>query len=129
VVTNQPDIARGKITREAADQINRYVCETAAVDAIELCAHDDADDCDCRKPKPGMLLRAARRDGISLGHSFMVGDRWRDIEAGRRAGCRTVLIGTGYDEKTDVGADATVGDLRAAVDWLLAQSGRAHGEA
>jgi len=129
VVTNQPDVARGKITREAAEAVNRYVCKMAAVDAAELCAHDDADACDCRKPKPGMLLRAAQREGISLEHSFMVGDRWRDVEAGRRAGCRTVLIGDGYREAADVRADATVGDLRAAVDWMLAQSGRAQGDA
>ena len=91
------------------------------LDAIEVCDHDDADHCDCRKPKPGMLLHAAQRDGIALAESFMVGDRWRDIEAGRRAHCRTVLIGDGYGEAFKVQPDAIVSTLTEAADWILRQ--------
>lgn len=119
IATNQPDIARGKVAPSVVDQINRHVSESLSIDAVEVCAHDDSDHCECRKPKPGMLLRAAERDGIALVSSFMVGDRWRDIEAGRRAGCRTVLIGDGYGEKRTVEPDVIVPDLKAAVHWIL----------
>ena len=99
MVTNQPNIARGSQSREAVYAINRYLLETLQLHAVEICEHDDGDNCDCRKPKAGMLLRAAKRDHIALAESFMIGDRWRDIEAGRRAGCRTILIGNGYGEE------------------------------
>lgn len=121
LVTNQPDIARGKITRETVDAMNAYLSRRIPLDAIEVCEHDDADNCGCRKPEPGMLLRAAERDGIALAESFMVGDRERDIEAGRRAGCRTVLIGDGYGERFKSEPDVTVDSLAAAVKWMLEQ--------
>jgi transaldolase len=121
VVTNQPDIARGKISRDAAHLVNGTICSQLPVDAAEMCEHDDADGCDCRKPRPGMITRAARRDGVVLSESFVVGDRWRDIEAGRRAGCRTVLIGDGYGESLRSPPDATVATLGEAVEWILAQ--------
>ena len=121
MVTNQPDIARGLQTREAVYAVNRYLQELLRLDAAEVCEHDDADNCNCRKPKPGMLLRAAVRDHIALAASFLVGDRWRDIEAGRRAGCRTVLIGDGYGEALKSLADAAVATFGEAADWILAQ--------
>jgi D-glycero-D-manno-heptose 1,7-bisphosphate phosphatase len=121
MVTNQPDIARKKISREAVQTINRHVCEVLSIDAVEMCAHDDGDDCDCRKPRPGMLIRAAQRDGIDLAASFMVGDRGRDIEAGRRATCRTILIGKGYDEIVRPQPDVAVGSVVEAAVWILAQ--------
>jgi D-glycero-D-manno-heptose 1,7-bisphosphate phosphatase len=122
MTTNQPNIARGSQSREAVYAIIRYVSDTLQLHGAEICEHDDADDCDCRKPKPGMLLRAAERDHIALTESFMVGDRWRDIEAGRRAGCRTILIGNGYGEAMNSTADAMVATLSDAADWILAQS-------
>jgi D-glycero-D-manno-heptose 1,7-bisphosphate phosphatase len=122
MVTNQPNIARGSQSREAVHAINRYLLETLPLEAVEMCEHDDADNCDCRKPKPGMLLHAAERDHIALAESFMIGDRWRDIEAGRRAGCRTILIGNGYGEEMKSAPDATVSTLGEAADWILAQS-------
>jgi D-glycero-D-manno-heptose 1,7-bisphosphate phosphatase len=82
--------------------------------SIEVCEHDDADRCSCRKPLPGLLMRAAERDGIELAESFMVGDRWRDIEAGRRAGCRSLLIGNGYSEGLASLPDDVVGSLSEA---------------
>ena len=122
MTTNQPNIARGSQSREAVDAINQYLRAMLHLHAVEVCEHDNADNCDCRKPKPGMLLRAAERDRIALTESFMIGDRWRDIEAGRRAGCQTILIGNGYAEKMQSLPDAAVATLGEAVDWILAQS-------
>jgi D-glycero-D-manno-heptose 1,7-bisphosphate phosphatase len=121
VVTNQPDIARGKVSQEVVETINRYICSVLPIDAVEMCAHDDSDRCDCRKPQPGMLIRAARRDGIDLSASFMVGDRWRDMEAGRRASCRTVLIRSGYDNESKGLPDVAVTSLVEAADWIIRQ--------
>ena len=121
VATNQPDIARGRLKREQVDAMNAHLRSNLPLDAIEVCTHDDADNCDCRKPKPGLLLRAAQRDGIALDESFMVGDRYRDIEAGHSAHCRTILIGDGYGEKFTARPDAKFGTLTQAVDWILQQ--------
>jgi D-glycero-D-manno-heptose 1,7-bisphosphate phosphatase len=122
MVTNQPDIARGRISRQTVDEMNRYICSVLPIDAVEMCVHDDCDHCDCRKPKPGLLMRAAKRDEIALSESFMVGDRWRDIEAGRSAHCRTILVGDGYAEGLKSQPDITVLSLQEAANWILAQS-------
>lgn len=98
VVTNQPDVARGTTPLSFVQAINTRLKEALPLDAIKICAHDSADNCACRKPKPGMLLEAARENTIDLAKSFMVGDRWRDCEAGARAGCKTIFIDYGYDE-------------------------------
>lgn len=121
IATNQPDIARKLTSREMVERINRYICDALPIDAVEMCTHDDSDNCDCRKPRPGMLRRAAARDGIDLSQSFMVGDRWRDVEAGRSAGCRTVLIGNGYGAMT-APPDVAVKNLADAAAWIVAQS-------
>jgi D-glycero-D-manno-heptose 1,7-bisphosphate phosphatase len=92
VFTNQPDVARGAQTRQVADAINSALRERLDVDDLLCCFHDDADQCVCRKPRPGMLLEAAQRLGLELQSSFAIGDRWRDTEAGRRAGCTTIQI-------------------------------------
>jgi D-glycero-D-manno-heptose 1,7-bisphosphate phosphatase len=124
VVTNQPDIARGNLSRKHLDAMNAHLRCLLPLDAVEVCAHDNDDLCDCRKPAPGLLLKAAERDGIDLTESFLVGDRWSDIEAGHRAGCRTVLIGNGYGDCFVSQPDAKVRSLRAAVDWILKQAPR-----
>jgi D-glycero-D-manno-heptose 1,7-bisphosphate phosphatase len=121
VATNQPDIARGRLTRAQVDAMNAYLRSKLPLDAIEVCAHDDVDHCDCRKPGAGLLLRAAERDGITLDESFMVGDRVRDIEAGRRAHCRTILIGDSYGEPFTTQPDAKFATLGEAADWILQQ--------
>jgi D-glycero-D-manno-heptose 1,7-bisphosphate phosphatase len=121
VATNQPDIARGRLTRAQVDAMNGYLADRLPLDEIEMCPHDDADHCDCRKPKPGLLLRVAEREGIALSQSFMVGDRYRDIEAGHSAGCRTVLVGDGYGETFKAQPDATVSTLSEAANWILKQ--------
>jgi D-glycero-D-manno-heptose 1,7-bisphosphate phosphatase len=121
VATNQPDIARGRLTIQEVSAMNEHLRSRLPLDAIEVCTHDDPDRCDCRKPEPGLLLRASKRDGIVLRDSFMVGDRWRDIEAGHRAGCRTVLIGDGYGEAFKSQPDVAVGNLSEAAAWILRQ--------
>ena len=117
--TNQPDVARGTQTREAVEAINRRLMEALPLLEILVCCHDDRDQCDCRKPQPGMLLRAAARHGIDLSRSFIIGDRWRDIEAGRRAGCCTIWIDYNYKETWPVAApDFTVCSLAEAVKLI-----------
>jgi D-glycero-D-manno-heptose 1,7-bisphosphate phosphatase len=118
VVTNQPDIATGKQTRAMVDALNARLVAQTGVDEVRVCAHVDADGCACRKPEPGMLLDAARDLGIDLSRSFMVGDRWRDVAAGRAAGCKTFLIEMDYDEQR-VEPDWPVASLAQAVDIIL----------
>ena len=122
-VTNQPDVARGTQQRENVESINREIQRRLALDDVRVCYHDNADDCACRKPKPGMILDSARYLALDPTRSVMIGDRWSDIEAGRRAGCATVLIGDGYGEANPWRArpDARAGSLTAAVAWILGQ--------
>jgi len=120
VVTNQPDVAKGITTRAAVEEINRKLASELPVDEVFVCYHHDSDHCDCRKPKPGMLLEGARKHDVDLAESFMVGDRWRDVEAGQNAGCRTVFIDGGYEERQPARpADTRVHSLKAAADWIL----------
>ncbi len=119
VVTNQPDVARGTTTREAVETINAALGAELPIDEFRTCFHDSSDECDCRKPKPGALLAAAADHGIDLYDSFMVGDRWRDTEAGERAGCRTIFIDYGYQEKQPVAVDYRVSSLLEASKIIL----------
>src|SRR5208283_5326469 len=89
VVTNQPDVARGTQTVEAVRAIHDAMRQTLTIDEFLICPHDDQDGCQCRKPSPGLIIEAQHRYGIDLSRSFLVGDRWRDIDAGHAAGCRT----------------------------------------
>jgi len=119
IVTNQPDVARGDQQRAVVESMNDVVRKALEPDSIMVCYHGDADGCECRKPAPGMLLAAAEELGLDLARSFMVGDRWRDIDAGRRAGCQTVFIDRGYEERQPEVPDAVVSDLTEAVDWIF----------
>jgi D-glycero-D-manno-heptose 1,7-bisphosphate phosphatase len=121
VVTNQPDVARGGSSRELIDSIHERLKSELELDAILTCFHDDRDECDCRKPKPGLLLRAAHDFGIDLSSSFMVGDRGRDVEAGKRAGCKTFLVDYGYDERPPIACDFRVGSLFEASRIIVAR--------
>lgn len=98
VVTNQPDIARGTQSRAAVDAMHAKLASLLPLDAFYVCDHD-GDACDCRKPKPGLLLRASRERGLALGDSFLIGDRWRDVDAGAAAGVRTIWIDYDYSER------------------------------
>jgi D-glycero-D-manno-heptose 1,7-bisphosphate phosphatase len=120
VVTNQPDIARGTRSRHDVDAIHERLAQQLPIDGFYVCPHDDEDRCDCRKPLPGLLVRAAQEHDIDLATSFMVGDRWRDIGAGRAAGVSTIFIDQSYDEPPpEPSADATVADLQGAAAWIL----------
>ena len=124
VTTNQPDVARGTQSRDVVDQMHDRLQKEVQVDDILVCWHDDIAGCDCRKPRPGLILTAAQRHGINLQQSFVVGDRWRDIDAGHAAGCSTMLVDYGYDERAPKRAPAVrIGSLREAADWILTQEG------
>ena len=99
IITNQPDIARGKTSLSEVNKINNFLKDKLNLDAIYCCPHDDSDHCDCRKPKPGMILKAKNEFDLDLEKSFVIGDRWKDIQAGEKAGCTTIFIDYGYDEK------------------------------
>ncbi len=125
VVTNQPDVARGTQTREQVEAIHQALQAQLSLttEDFRVCYHDNADNCSCRKPKPGMLLDAATDFELDLATSFMIGDRWRDIEAGKRAGCKTIFIDYHYAELNRSQPDAIVNSLMDAVDWILRQIG------
>ena len=126
VVTNQPDVARGSQKRETVESLNNALASQVAVDDVRVCYHDAPDACQCRKPRPGLLLDAARDWHIDLAASYMIGDRWKDIEAGAQAGCTTVFIDWGYSEKQPAAPDVRVSSLAEGVHWLLARE-RARG--
>ena len=120
VVTNQPDLATGRTSSAAMDEMHAEVRRRLPVDDIRVCPHVDADGCDCRKPKPGLLLAAARKFGIDLAASYMVGDRWRDVVAGQAAGCETIFVDYGYVQDGPNHPDKTVRSLSEAADYVLA---------
>ena len=120
VVSNQPDVARGVQKRDTVEQMTRRLRAELPLDDVLMCFHDDNDDCDCRKPRPGLVTRAAQQNGIDLGRRYLIGDRWRDVDAGNNAGCRTIWIDHGYNEQAPASAPAArVGSLPEAVDWIL----------
>ena len=121
VVTNQPDVARGTQNLEVIEEIHSAIAARFPIDDILVCCHDDADHCACRKPKPGLLIESALRHGIDLESSFLIGDRWRDIDAGFSAGCRTILLDRHYSERLpDSIPDYRAASITEAVDWILA---------
>jgi D-glycero-D-manno-heptose 1,7-bisphosphate phosphatase len=121
VVTNQPDVARGIQTAAIIERLHEKLRSLLTIDEIFACFHDDGDACDCRKPKPGMLTEAIQRYGVDVSRSFMVGDRWRDITAGRLAGCTTVLVGPDWEAPMPDAPDLRARDLREAAE-LICQS-------
>jgi D-glycero-D-manno-heptose 1,7-bisphosphate phosphatase len=123
VVTNQPDVATGRQSRATVDSMHARLLQDLALDAIKVCFHADTDGCACRKPRPGMLLEAARELGISLPNSIMIGDRWRDIAAGQAAGCRCYFLDYGYAERRPELPYATVESLADSVDRILGATG------
>jgi len=120
VVTNQPDVARGTVSRASVEEMHAAMALALPLDAFYTCWHDDADRCTCRKPLPGLLLAAAEDYSIDLARSVLVGDRWRDIDAGAAAGCATILIDRGYRERApDHPPGARAASLRDAVRDIL----------
>ncbi len=119
VATNQPDVARGRQRREVVEAMHRRLREALPLDDIKVCYEVEGPGTDCFKPKPGMLLAAAREHGIDLARSYMVGDRWRDVGAGKAAGCFTIFIDRGYREPLGETPDAICGDLGEAAAVIL----------
>jgi D-glycero-D-manno-heptose 1,7-bisphosphate phosphatase len=126
VVTNQPDVARGSQTRAAVEAMHgKMMNSLPQIARVEICWHagaDWGDSCDCHKPKPGMVLRAAKALDIDLPRSFLVGDRWRDVDCGHAAGCRTVFIDRNYSEALRQPSDWTVTTFAQAVEVILGAS-------
>jgi D-glycero-D-manno-heptose 1,7-bisphosphate phosphatase len=145
VVSNQTVVARGLLTEAEVEhmneEINRQLARAssgAGIDQFYFCPHHPKAtdlayrlDCDCRKPRPGLLLQAAREHALSLPSSFMVGDRITDIIAGASAGCRTILVQTGRHDAPpietvesidpEIRPDCTCAGLREAAEWILKQ--------
>ncbi len=119
VVTNQPDIARRTRTTESVETINAYLQSILPISEVAVCPHDDDDNCACRKPKPGLLLDLAHRHNIDLSRSVMVGDRWRDIEAGISAGTSTIWIDRMYTEQHPITWGLRCDELLTGVEWIL----------
>ena len=127
VATNQPDVGRGTLAQATVEALHAEMRRLLPIDRVEVCYHAGrgAPECDCRKPRPGMLLRAAAELGIDLRRSFMVGDRWRDIDCGHAAGCRTVFIDYGYEEALRQAPDFRVRNLAEAAEVILGARGPA----
>lgn len=124
IVTNQPDVATGVQRKEVVEAIHDRIRQQFPIDDIKVCYHIDGDNCSCRKPKPGMLLAASRKWGIDLAQSYLVGDRWRDIEAGVAAGCKTFWIENEYAERKPENPDFVVKSLLEASEIILAEDAR-----
>jgi D-glycero-D-manno-heptose 1,7-bisphosphate phosphatase len=122
VVTNQPDVGHGHVSRGVVEAMHAYIFETLPVTSIECCYHRQNEKCACRKPNSGMIVRAAEKYEIDLSKSVMVGDRGSDVEAGRSAGCHTVFIDRGYSEPLPRHANVVVNSLAEATEYILALS-------
>lgn len=123
VITNQPDVGRGTQNREAVEAMHaKMQLALPSLDRIEICYHAGeryGEPCDCRKPRPGMILRAAAELKIDLRASYVIGDRWRDIDCARAAGCRSIFIERGYKERLREAPDFTLANFGDAVNALL----------
>ncbi|MBI5393798.1 MAG: HAD family hydrolase [Verrucomicrobia bacterium] len=132
IITNQAGIGRGYYTEADMQRVHRHLLgalgkDGAAVDGVYFCPHHPDDRCNCRKPSPKFLFDAAAQFKIQLADSFMIGDRIGDLEAGRRAGARSILVRTGYGEEEfkqagdKLPADHVAKDLSTAINWILKQ--------
>jgi D-glycero-D-manno-heptose 1,7-bisphosphate phosphatase len=119
VVTNQPDVARGLAKKQDVEMMNSFLSSQLPIDDFKTCYHDSKDKCNCRKPLPGALLEAAKNYNIDLSKSFMIGDRWRDIQAGASAGCKTFFIDYNYAERKPDTPDFVVRSLLEAGKIIL----------
>ncbi|MGO9455412.1 MAG: D-glycero-alpha-D-manno-heptose-1,7-bisphosphate 7-phosphatase [Candidatus Binataceae bacterium] len=117
VVTNQPDIARGLLGAAALAAMTDQIKAALPIDDVKVCPHQDSDQCACRKPRPGMLLELAVREGLQLAASFVIGDSWKDAGAARAAGCKSIILDRPYNQKVE--ADFRVPDLAVAATLIL----------
>lgn len=119
VITNQPDVGNGLVDKAVVERMNAEMARRLPIDAIKVCYHAQTEGCECRKPKPGMILSAAKELAVDLASSFMIGDRWSDISAGHTAGCRTVFIDRDYTEGCAEAPDFTTDSLASAAEWII----------
>ncbi len=121
VATNQPDVGRGQLAREVVESMHQRLVAQLPIARVEVCYDAGGQQpSECRKPRPGMLLRAAKEMHLDLATSFMVGDRWRDIDCGHAAGCKTIFIDRGYEESLQQKPDFVTADLPSAAALILA---------
>jgi len=118
LITNQPDVFRGKISKKTVVKMNSYIKKKIKLDDMFVCYHDNEHNCNCRKPKPGLLVKASKKWKIDLNKSFMIGDRWKDILAGKKVGCKTIFINNNYKNDKKVKADFTFKSLLKAVNKI-----------
>jgi len=116
IISNQPDINRGRIKNGTTEKINKIIYEKFPIEDIMICPHDDKDNCVCRKPKPGMIEIIAKKYNINIKESFLIGDGWKDIEAGKKAGLTTILIDKDYNR--DAKADYRVKNLEKSFEII-----------
>ena len=121
VVTNQPDINNGLVSVEIVNEMHSLLRSKTNVTDIFVCPHLKNEDCSCRKPNPGMLIEAAKKYNIELKKSFMIGDRGSDIEAGLRAGCRTIFIDRKYKEPKPTSQEKTFLSINSATAYIVNQ--------
>lgn len=119
VVSNQPDVARGTTARATVEAINAHLANHLPIDRFIMCYHDAGHNCECRKPRAGMLLAGAKEFDVGLDVSYMVGDRWRDVGAGIAAGCKTIFIDYDYHEQQPESCDYRVSSLYEAATAIL----------
>ena len=119
VVTNQPDVRTGLTPKATMEAMHDEIRRQMPIDDFFICFHVDADNCACRKPKPGLILDAARKHNIDLASSYIVGDRWRDVLAGQAAGCKTIFVDYGFVQDQSATADQTVKSLAEAAGLIL----------
>lgn len=121
VISNQPDVARGFLDPSLLELINGRILASLPIKRILVCTHDDAAGCQCRKPQPGMLYRVAANDGVDLTRSFLIGDSWKDMEAGQRAGCTTIMLRRAYNQGAK--AHFVLDSVGEAVDLIVGEIG------
>ncbi len=119
IITNQPDIARGKISRSFVDETNSIIIKNFSLDGCYVCDHDNNDKCLCRKPKNGLLLKAASDFNLDLSKCIMIGDRWKDIDAAEISGCKSIFIDYNYNEMKPVNFTASASSLIEAIKIIL----------
>lgn len=121
VATNQPDVGRGTLDRSVVERIHAHMMSQLPIDRVEVCYHPGKgqSQCECRKPRPGMLAHAARELNANLALSWMVGDRWRDVDCGHAAGCKTIFIDRGYAEELKQKPDFTAKNLAEAAEIIV----------
>ena len=122
VVTNQPDVGRGTQKRETVEKMHTYLLNQLPLDDIYVCWHGQDGECECRKPSSGMLFQAEKKYGIDFKQSYLIGDRWKDIDAGKKVGCKTIFLDYQYDELLHSQPDFTTTSTIRASEWIISQS-------